>query len=67
VDDAAGAPSKLNLGGPEAGANAAFFLLNFLIAMAAAPLAEVTLPAISAAVATHTGHMGSTSHLQFFD
>jgi hypothetical protein len=35
----------------------AFFTPNFLIAIAASPPEEVTLPAISAAVVMHTGHM----------
>ena len=39
----------------------AFFPPNFLIAIAASPPVEVTLPAISAAVVMHTGHMGFSS------
>jgi hypothetical protein len=35
-----------------------FLRPNFLIAIAASPPEEVTLPAISAAVVRHTGHMG---------
>ncbi|HEY1742081.1 MAG TPA: hypothetical protein VGG18_02875 [Granulicella sp.] len=38
-----------------------FFIPNFLITIAASPPVEVALPAISAAVATHTGHMGFSS------
>jgi hypothetical protein len=34
------------------------FTPNFLIAIAASPPEEVALPAISTAVAMHTGHMG---------
>jgi len=37
--------------------SAAFFTLNFLIAIAASPPVEVTLPAISNAVVKHIGHM----------
>ena len=36
----------------------AFFPPSFLIAIAASPPVDVTLPAISAAVVMHTGHMG---------
>ncbi len=36
----------------------AFFPPSFLIAIAASPPVEVTVPAISAAVVRHTGHMG---------
>jgi hypothetical protein len=36
----------------------AFFTPNLLIAIAASPPVEVTLPAIRAAVARQTGHMG---------
>src|ERR1700720_377617 len=39
----------------------AFLPPNFLIAMAASPPVEVTLPAIRAAVVKHTGHMGGAS------
>jgi hypothetical protein len=35
----------------------AFFTPNLLIAIAASPPVEVTLPAIRAAVVKHTGHM----------
>jgi hypothetical protein len=38
-----------------------FFTSNFLIAIAASPPEEVTLPAISAAVVMHTGHMDFSS------
>jgi hypothetical protein len=37
------------------------FTPNFLIAIAASPPEEVALPAISTAVAMHTGHMGFSS------
>ena len=45
----------------------AFLPPNFLIAIAASPPVEVTLPAISAAVAIQTGHMGLPPHLRLVD
>jgi hypothetical protein len=39
----------------------AFVTPNFLMAMAASPPVEVALPAISSAIAMHTGHMGFSS------
>ena len=47
----------------------AFFTPNFLIAIAASPPVEVTLPAISTAVAVviHTGHNGLLLHWRLVD